>query len=269
MQTNADIFDNDRYYAMAFQPWKTDFERKKQRGFITLTAFLMDLYYNKSSVCDNFLEFGIGGGGTHAAWRKCLDPEIEIYGMDRWYLDYKKLGNSYAKHHADYENAQQLLEEESSLKFFHGLDAYNPKHVKAVVEQNNNEPFGVVIDDGDPDNGALNGLMTAWQGNVSGWVISETPFGNGIEGVYNLPLEEKWLKLEKLSREQNMVIFDCSKFASDYPNTRMGKIDYPLPYMAVWGTPHMWDKFKRHKWSKIFDDCVMYGQEIINGENNG
>ena len=257
------IFNIEKYYYANFNPINLSFNRKRTRGFSIINAAVLDTYYNIMNKKRSFIEIGIGGGGPHNEIRECLDNSISVYGVDYFHPEkFNKLSAMYEKHNRNYIFSNSNLENLKSpnIEFHWGYDGYSEDTVEYIFSRKK-EKFGVIIDDGDPTKGALNGL-NVWKKHLAtgGFIVTEGPFGNGVTPVYETFKDEIKCKkaLAECSELNQMVIFDCSQFQFA-PNNN---IDYVVPYLGVYTQD--WSTFKEVKDSKyhnLFSPYIVEGRQ--------
>lgn len=256
-------FNIEKYYYRNFNPFELSLNRKRTRGFSIINATILDFFYNVKRRVEPFIEIGIGGAGPHFVVRECLNKSISVYGVDYFHPDkFDKNSLIYAKHDRNYIFSNKNLSELNlkNIEFYWGYDGYSEYTVEHVFSKANGQ-FGVIIDDGDPTRGALNGL-SVWKKHLSdeGFIITEGPFGNGVTPVYETFKDEIKCKkaLAECSELNQMVIFDCSQFQFA-PNNN---IDYVVPYLGVYTKD--WNSFKSiysGKYDALFSPYIVEGRQ--------
>jgi hypothetical protein len=264
--TLDNVFDKNLYYYKGFCYTDSSLKRKAARGFIPLLSQLVDYHYTACGSNLPLVEIGIGGGGSHLAWREVLSEQIQIIGVELFEPSQVPTDKyNYEKNLKSYKGSLHVRNL-SNVSLYYGRSGYDIKTSKFIRDDLLLDGYGVVIDDGDPNKGALNGLVDAWEPFMGdeGIIITEGPFGNGIEDVYNIPKYEQLELMEKVAQEQQMVIFDCSEFMFNAPKWDFNdKINYPLPYIGVW--MRNWKNFAKHKPTLNLD---YWRKFIVAGEYN-
>lgn len=246
-----------KYYASQ----GNDLFRSRNRGFLPIQTDFFDIAFNNTTATPTYVELGIGGGSPHRTMYNTLISG-NVIGVDHTNLDSPAESDGYGT-----RKAEQLRRERDSLRsdcpgidLVYNTNAYLHESAQKIWELNKRNTFTVVLDDASPVNGALSdeGLVQSWGEYMhqNGVIISQTPFGNGTPSVYGLTHYEKMTKLEKLSQEQNMVIFDCTEFMQGTKEF----IDelYFLPYLAV----HVTSEIYRPVFEK-YKDYIIFGKENI------
>lgn len=254
-------FNEERYYYLNYNPYELGFMRKRTRGFASITASILHEYYNNRGGGNAIIEIGIGGGGPQIGLRECLNNDVPVYGVDIFdpevILDNEKM---YIKGLNSFKNATTMAAEVQNDNFslFWGSNGYSKETVEKIVAYNHNNKMGVVIDDGDTNLGALNGLGF-WKDQLddSGYIITEGPFGNGIEPVWNIYQDpvQRTAALKKCSELNQMVIFDCHHLKFD-PNR---SVDYVVPYLGIYTKD--WASLRNSKFHELFSPYIVEGRQ--------
>lgn len=216
--------------------------RKRSRGFAFIETTAADICFNFNRPTNNdrsIVEFGIGGGGTIIDWAENFRGTV--YGLEKFdpFNNEQPHYNDEVLHrHSDafYATAEAIHEFGcKNVVLEYGRSGYDRSAAEHIFNINNHKKISMVIDDGDTDTGALLGLVPAWKDFIDeemGIIITETPFGNGIDSVFNMPHDEKMMRLEKLSKEQHMVIFDTKDMVLKNDHNEWQPA-YPLYYLGV------------------------------------
>jgi len=238
-----------------------DLQRSRFRGFQPIQTDFMDVAFKNTTASPTYVELGIGAGAPHSVMYHTLKSG-NVIGVDHTNLDSPDASDGYGIRKLD----QLRIERDTVLTQCPGIDlvyntnAYLHESARKIWELNKHNTFTVVLDDASPVDGALSGdgLVQSWGKHMheNGVIISQTPFGNGTPAVYALSHNEKMCKLEKLSKEQNMVIFDCTTFMQGTQSFRDEL--YFLPYLAVHVTSAIYQPI-----FKKYQDYIIFGKENI------
>lgn len=263
MMRNSVAFDTEGYRDELYTG--TSNQRRVSRGFAPFIIDAVDKCLNADINLKHkvpaILELGVGGGGSHLNWEKFSNARI--YGVEYFHPDnveaYVSTNNQtmtskLEKRINSYHASVHLLKTESkSTRIIYGYDAYAEESVDKIKELNFWENFDVIVDDSAPSVGSVKGLMRVWKEQLTetGIIISETPFGNGTELVYNMPVEQK-LEYCNVLAQQGMICFDMSEYAVD-----LG-LDYMVPYMA----------FYTKNYSHYDEILKKYEHNIVAGKEN-
>lgn len=222
-------------------------QRRVSRGFAPFIIDTVDRCLNNNRTLKEripaILELGVGGGGSHLNWEKFSNARI--YGIEYFHPDKVKeyfdtnnqtMTSNLEKRIKSYHHSEFLFKTKSkSTRVIYGYDAYAEESVNKIKELNFWEKFDVIVDDAAPNIGSVNGLMRVWKEHLTdtGIIISETPFGNGTEPVYSMPMEQK-LEYCNILAQQGMICFDMSEYMVE-----LG-IDYMVPYMAFYSKNYVY-----------------------------
>ena len=215
--------------------------RRVARGFAPFIIDAVDKCLNNNHKIGyraaSILELGVSGAGSQMNWEKF--SSARVYGVEYFHPDhynfYIETNNnimlkSYEKRVSAYKQAYEMLAAQSkSTRVIWGSDAYKSESVDKIKELNFNQPLDVIVDDAAPTHGSLLGLMAVWQNHITdtGIIISETPFGNGTDYVYDMPAEEKIQHCQTLA-SQGMICFNMEEYAE------ARDIEFPVYYLAFY-----------------------------------
>jgi hypothetical protein len=265
MEIDIDTFNATNYLSTVMWYDNVKSLRKRGRGFTFIETIAADICFNEGNTNDkSIVEFGIGGGGTLIDWAENFHGIV--YGLEQYDPTSVPLQTDdevLQKHIAGRAAAIETLEmfRCKNVVMEYGLSGYDRSSAEYIFNKNNKRKISMVIDDGDTDNGALLGLVPAWKDFIDeecGIIITETPFGNGIEKIYNMPEEEQMQKLKTLSVEQEMVIFDTRQMAM-HNNYSPWQVSCPVYYLGVhcanWQYYNiLFEKFNEH---------IIFGKEYL------
>lgn len=261
-------FNIEKYYYLSFTPYNTSVRRKRARGFTPAIASLLDRYYNKKFNLGAFLEIGISGGGAHSTYTQCLLDPIKIFGVELSDPNSVSSDNAkaYDKTIQGYSEAINVMKDHPGKVFFEwGMDGYSSGTAAHFFAKNNNEKFGIIINDG-----YTRGIsdLNHWKPYLDnpGYIIDECPFGTG-EAVWDVYQDPDRLKeaLRKSSELNNTVIFDFNEFMTDYPAASgRPEIEFPIGYLGVYCKN--WKNVLDSTTAKFLSKFIVEGEQYFNLE---
>ena len=250
-------FDSEAYRNDIYKVTNHANDRRLARGFAPLVIDFVDKCMNNDPSygmrCPSILELGIGGGGSHEQWSKHTSGKV--FGLDIFDPERSKSTGTYEKGLKNYKDARSLFSRLNNVTAVWDTNSFDPESATRLQELNFGQPFDVIVDDSQPGfGGSTIGLIATWKDYIadSGIIISETPFGNGVDVVYSLAEEERNEYLALLA-EQGMIVFYTREYADETIVT-----NFPVYYLAVYVKD--FDKYS--------DVIKKYENNIVAGKEN-